>query len=130
VNNDPETISQPFEPSWTHLFALMVLVCGIGAWRLPAILDQPHSSVLIAGSRIDPNSAPWYELASLPQLGRVLAKRIVTYRESMQPGSSELDGISLPANRRVFDSPVALLHIHGIGPQTVAKIAPYLRFDH
>ncbi len=61
---------------------------------------------------VDINSADWPELAQLPGIGPVLAKRIVQQR---QLGGPYLDYDDL--SRRVS----------GIGPKTLAQIRPYLR---
>ena len=69
-------------------------------------------------SKVDPNAANWAELASLPGLGEVLAKRIVEYRQS-QTGEP---------NKAVFRRPEDLEAVRGIGPKTVAKLAKHLKF--
>ncbi len=71
------------------------------------------------GARINPNEATWSDLALLPRIGEITAKRIIAYREEHKTGDS----------RQVFKNPSDLELVKGIGPITVAKIAPYLRFD-
>jgi DNA uptake protein ComE-like DNA-binding protein len=69
--------------------------------------------------RIDPNTADWAALATLPALGPGLAKRIVEYREQFtatHPG------------QLAFTSPQDLQNVRGIGPAIVTTIAPYLAF--
>jgi len=76
--------------------------------------------------RIDPNVATWAELVILPRIGEVTAKRIVAYREAHQAsGAAAPDGQGPPI---VFFCPEDLEAVHGIGPKTVARIAPHLIF--
>jgi competence protein ComEA len=65
---------------------------------------------------LDPNQAAWYELARLPDIGEVLAKRIVAHRNEL--------GIDRP-----FNTADDLQAVRGIGPKTAEKLRPYLRFD-
>ncbi len=68
---------------------------------------------------VNPNVAPWWELTALPDIGPALARRIVDYRESRSTGEST----------QPFRSPGDLDAVSGIGPKTVRRIAPFLRFD-
>ena len=70
---------------------------------------------------VDPNVAPWWELAVLPEIGETTARDIVAYREETRQ--------NLPSGEQVFRSAADLDRVKGIGPKTVEKIAPYLRFD-
>lgn len=71
---------------------------------------------------LNPNDAPWWELAALPRLGEQTARRIVEYRAQ---------------RRRILDDPTAsvfrraedLQAVHGIGPATVAAIRPFLTLN-
>ncbi len=69
-------------------------------------------------SRVDPNTATWTELASLPGIGEVLAKRIVEYRQ----------GKAGRPDKVVFRQPADLEAVRGVGPKTVAKLAKHLKF--
>jgi competence protein ComEA len=80
--------------------------------------SAPAAGPLEIESKIDPNTANWAELASLPGIGEVLAKRIVEYRQA-QPGK---------ASKAVFRRPEDLEAVRGIGPKTVAKLAKHLKF--
>ncbi len=60
--------------------------------------------------RVDINEAPWPELAQLPDVGEMLAKRIVAYRTAHGPFRSHAD----------------LDRVNGIGPRTLETICPYL----
>lgn len=105
----------------------LVLQSGIG-------VESGRSSEMTAGDladevgqQIDPNVATWAELALLPRIGEVTAKRIVAHREAHQAsGTAAPDGSGPPI---VFSCPEDLEAVHGIGPKTVARIAPYLVFS-
>jgi DNA uptake protein ComE-like DNA-binding protein len=61
---------------------------------------------------LDPNTAPLDSLQLLPGVGPVLAARIAAAREG----------------GAVFRQPSDLLAIKGIGPASLARLAPFLRF--
>jgi competence protein ComEA len=71
-------------------------------------------------TRINPNTAPWWELTALPRIGEVTARAIVAHRKAAATAPS-----ATPAFTRAED----LAAVRGIGPKTVARIAPHLRFD-
>lgn len=68
---------------------------------------------------IDPNTATWVELAQLPGLGETAGRAIVAYREDRLRAGS----------RPVFRDASDLEPVPGIGPSTIARIGPHLRFD-
>src|SRR5690606_37348132 len=59
---------------------------------------------------VDVNTAEWAELAQLPGIGEVLARRIVATRETRGPCQTTDD----------------LMEVEGVGPRKLARIAPYL----
>lgn len=65
--------------------------------------------------RLDANTALRADLMLLPGIGPALADRIIEYRNSLPP----------PA----FRGPEDLDRVHRIGPATIEKLAPHLRFD-
>lgn len=69
---------------------------------------------------VDPDTADWFELAQLPGIGEVLAKRIVAFRETGQT-KCEKSG-------RVFTCAAGLTQVRGVGERTVHRISPFLRF--
>lgn len=71
--------------------------------------SSPRSYAFI----VEVNSADWPELTCLPGIGEILAKRIVMTRQEMGSFSRSED----------------LRTVKGIGPKTVRKIAPFLRFN-
>ncbi|MEN1679033.1 MAG: helix-hairpin-helix domain-containing protein [Planctomycetota bacterium] len=60
---------------------------------------------------VDINSADWPELVQLPEIGEVLARRIVEHRAARGP----------------FDTPEDLLEVPGIGEKTLDRVRGYLR---
>jgi competence protein ComEA len=72
---------------------------------------ERRGTPLGAGERLDPNKASEVELDRLPGVGPALARRIIEYREGVRP----------------FRSPDDLLEVSGIGPATLARIAPLIR---
>ena len=71
-------------------------------------------------SRLDPNSADWQSLATIPSLGEKRARQIVAYRDQL---AAQNGGAA------VFRRPSDLLRIRGIGRATVENLKPYLKFD-
>src|SRR5262245_6638054 len=114
---------------WTHgqrkglLIVIAALIAG-GAvlYALnPLYIPDPPAGATNSdlADRIDPNTADADTLAVLPTLGRKRAAEIVAFRTREQikhPGTV------------VFKVPKDLEQVHGIGPATVATMAPYLIF--
>lgn len=100
------------------LWVITGLTLSPRLWRHRAV-QHPQS---ISGT-INPNTASWWELSLLPEIGETTARLIVQFRQDS----------SLEDDREVGDPAFGdasdLDQIRGIGPKTVAKIAPYLRFE-
>ena len=78
---------------------------------LPVFLgdsDQQYTGVFV----LDPNTAPADSLELLPGIGRVLADRIVEYRQH---------------NR--FEREVDLTEVNGIGAKKFERLRPYLQIN-
>ncbi|MBX3396113.1 MAG: helix-hairpin-helix domain-containing protein [Phycisphaerae bacterium] len=109
--------------------AVALCLAAIGGIRGTPIGDRSDSSVeprLADGVRrgINPNTASWSEIALLPGLGASVGKRVVEYRELR---CSEAGGGTRAGH--IFNGPVDLLAIRGIGSQTLARIGPFLTFE-
>ena len=119
------------------LLGTLVALAWAGHWNsvpinTAAVLSQPPADPQAQGGstspasapeiefKVDPNSAGWAELAGLPGIGEVLAKRIVEYRQQQTATGG---GRSI-----VFRRPEDLEGVRGIGPKTVEKLAKHLRF--
>ena len=59
---------------------------------------------------LDPNTAPADSLELLPGIGKVLADRIVAYRQ-----------------HRKFETEIDITDVNGIGPKLYERIKPYLK---
>lgn len=63
--------------------------------------------------KVNMNTASAIELASLPGVGPIMAKRIINFRQASGP----------------FNSINALLGVKGIGPKTLKKMTPQIRIQ-
>ena len=68
--------------------------------------DQQFTGVFV----LDPNTAPADSLELLPGIGRVLADRIVAFRQHQR-----------------FEQEIDITEVKGIGPKLYEKIKPYLK---
>lgn len=95
---------------------------------LPVIASSSQEPALsdLVEQRIDPNQADWMELTRLPRIGEMLAKRIVAYRDAQQKMAP--DGSGRLVAQPVFRAPADLEAVPGIGPKTVERMAPLLKF--
>jgi hypothetical protein len=76
-------------------------------WRTRSLTDDKQNVTYL----LDINAAPRDELLVLPGIGPTLAQRIIDRRR--QRGFTDLRDLET---------------VHGIGPKTVARLTPYLRF--
>jgi competence protein ComEA len=74
------------------------------------LIEIDRAAPLTARFLVDINKAQWPELAELPQIGEMLARRIVESRASAGPFGDHDD----------------LLRVNGIGPRTLERLRPYL----
>jgi competence protein ComEA len=76
---------------------------------LPVFLgdgEQTYSGIF----ELDPNTAPADSLELIPGIGRVLADRIVAYRQHHR-----------------FENEIDITEVKGIGPKLYERIKPYLK---
>ena len=104
------------------LSALALVVITAQAMHL-AVNKSGRTAQETVCSTIDPNQAPWYEFTVLPRIGESLGRRITEFRTE---ASRRTDDV---AQSLVFHGAVDLDDVRGIGPKTVLRIAPHLRFD-
>ncbi len=104
---------------------LALVLAGGMIWALSSTGLQTPAPDVGPGARaaelrcgVNPNTAPWWELVALPGVGVVTAHNIVDYRNGCDAG--------IPAGEAVFRCPADLDAVPGIGPTTIARIAPYL----
>jgi competence protein ComEA len=74
------------------------------------LVDIDRAEPLVARYLVDINRAEWPELAQLPRVGPILARRIVDSRLARGPFADHDD----------------LLRVDGIGPRTLDQMKPYL----
>lgn len=96
------------------VLAAALVLLGWHWWRSEQLkqrrIDVDRTPVVVAKFQIDINAADWPEFALLPNVGEVLAKRIVEDREQRGPFRDWND----------------LRRVRGIGPKTFENIKPYL----
>ena len=91
----------------------LIVLCACwtfqGGWR-GGLTEVDGAQPRAYSFKVDVNRAAWHELAQLPDIGEVTARKIVASRKSEGP----------------FADPDDLRRVHGIGPKTVERIRPYL----
>lgn len=100
--------------------SLLILLWLIVAGPLIRATLSPNPSLPVPLQHtIDPNVAPWWELAALPEIGEGMAREIVAFREA-----ACADGA-----KQAFESASDLDQVRGIGPKTLIRLAPHFRFE-
>ncbi len=94
----------------TGSLAIVVWSAWSRGYRQGGLIDIDQSPRWEIGLLVDVNSADWPELSLLPNIGEVLARRIVESRQQEGP----------------FASHEQLRRVPGIGPRTLEAIRPYL----
>ena len=95
---------------------VLLALVGMGAYWIVQgglrgeLVEIDRAGPLVAQFQLDVNAAEWPELAQLPQVGEVLARRIV---DSRRTGGAFVDHNDL-------------MRVSGIGPLTLEKMKPYL----
>jgi competence protein ComEA len=108
--------------------APLLVLLPLALWCAASANDRPNvpashdlgARANALHSTIDANTAPWHELTALPQIGETTARAIVDYRDSQSAASG---------GERVFKRARDLQRVRGVGPKTVARVQPHLRFD-
>ncbi len=116
-------LSQVHHQHVGSLLGLLLLIAFLGTTTTVTAPVAPLTGSFdeSIGLKIDPNSAPWWELTIIPGVGEVTARRIVAFRHE-NDDDGDGDG-NVP-----FRRPADLQAVHGIGPKTSARLAPYLTF--
>lgn len=123
MTHSPDSIpSRLVSANTARLLVLAWLVVGLSAVHVVWNMREAGSGGTSL-STIDPNQAPWWELSALPQIGPALARRIVNHRETVRAKTGAT------VNDAVYDAVCDLDAVEGIGPKTIARLAPHLRFD-
>lgn len=111
----PQPFLRPKEQSTIAAAMAVLLAVGLVWWvvaggmsgRLVNVERQPTLEYQFL---VDVNTATWPELAQLPEVGEILARRIVEVRETRGPFRTQKD----------------LLEVGGIGRLKLARMAPHL----
>ncbi len=116
-----------------HFPTILVLLWLVTLANIAALVPRLglRDALPPAVATIDPNVAPWYELTVLPRIGEGMAEEIVRYRENtahVEPVSNRLKTGSTPTPP-AFTCPADLTRVRGIGPKTVRRMGPFLRFE-
>jgi len=91
------------------LLGILLWWTSSGGWS-GRLVDIDRAAPRGVRFQVDVNTASWPELVQIPGIGRVLAERIVKWREEHGP----------------FRTTEQLLQVQGIGPRTLERIRPYL----
>lgn len=110
------------------LCLLLGLVLAFGFYRYATTVPHLTAEARATGAtttplKVNPNTAPWWELTVLPGVGEVTAKKIVDYRDTRRRE------LALPDHAPVFRSAADLKQVKGIGPKKSAGMEPYLVFE-
>ena len=108
-----------------HLLTIFVLLWLVTLGNVAALVPQLglRDALPRAVATIEPNLAPWYELTVLPRIGEGLAEKIIRYRATEVRAGPNGD------TRPAFTCPADMTRIKGIGPKTIRRMGPFLRFD-
>lgn len=104
----------------------MALLVPIVVWSAIDIAVAPDASFTPppALRGVNPNTAPWWELAALPRIGHAKAVAVTRYRKQER---KRRDAPSENAPPPIFNSADDLEAVRGIGPRTVQRLADHLR---
>lgn len=111
----PTETRRAFDAVSTSLVVLG-LILAITAIRYAAT-TAPADPAPPSLASINPNTASWWELMVLPDFGEATAHKIVDYR------------LAHADPMPVFNRPADLEPIPGIGPKTIQRVSPFLRFS-
>ena len=111
----PTETRRAFDAVSTSLvvFGFILAVASLRTLAVSKPIGPPPAAL----ASINPNTAPWWELMVLPDIGETTARKIVEYREAHAD--------QLP----VFNCSADLEPVPGIGPKSIQRISPHLRFS-
>lgn len=115
VNTMPKLFFNLRDQSTIATLVAVALATGAVAWVAMGglsgrLIEIDRAAPVPYEFLVDVNQAEWPELAQLPEIGEVLARRIVETREAQGPFRTQDD----------------LLEVNGIGRVTLTRIAPHL----
>jgi hypothetical protein len=118
---------QIWNKSQRAVLALFILIaCAVlayRAWHQTHLIPDPEPPTAARASelitKLNPNTAPWEQLAILPNLSEERAKKIIAYRTRYEHDHP---------NQPTFTKPEDLLRIPGIGVAMLETLEPYFVF--
>lgn len=116
-SQQPDIMSPRHQWAAGLITTLCIGTLVLSNWRDRARIHRPVNIERVSDAKaigfcVDPNSAGWPELTTLPEISGTMARRIVEHRD-------QIGGFSKPED---------VMQVRGIGPRTYARIQPYLRF--
>ena len=114
-SNGPRLLLRRMDQAAVASLVTLALVGMVAYWFVKGghrgeLIQIDRAEPLTARYLVDINKADWPELAELPELGEILARRIIESRGEAGPFGDHED----------------LLRVRGIGPRTLEKMKPYL----
>ncbi|WP_425399383.1 helix-hairpin-helix domain-containing protein [Aeoliella sp.] len=111
----PRPLLKPTEQSTIATVVAVLLAVALVAWlvaggRSGRLIEVDEAEPVPYEFLVDLNSAEWPELAQLPEIGEILARRIVETREKNGPFRTRED----------------LLEVSGIGRVKLSRMSPHL----
>jgi len=115
--SDADGAPAPSDPH-ANVTVMLVMISALLAWAFGAssLRRSDPSPPPPIRSTVNPNTAPWWELAAVPRVGPALAQMIVAHREQSD-------------RRPAFREGADLDQVSGIGPATIRVIAPCMDFE-
>ncbi|MCO6046279.1 helix-hairpin-helix domain-containing protein [Aeoliella sp. ICT_H6.2] len=111
----PQPLLKPTEQGTVATAIAVLLAVALVAWmvaggRSGRLIEIDEAEPVPYAFMVDVNSATWPELAQLPEIGEILARRIVETREQRGPYRTRED----------------LMEVSGIGRVKLSRMAPHL----
>jgi len=97
-----------------RVLATVVITAALGLGVSSAALPRTGASIVPAPDlKVDINTVPPHVLGTLPHVGQTLVRQLIAARDARP-----IDSLDDAGSR-----------VRGLGPATLAQIAPYLRFE-
>ena len=104
------------------MYSYLLAACAgvVCATAFTFALPTPDAKIIVPESVININTDPAPSIERLPRVGAKLAGEIVKYRAARCEATGE---------KEVFKNMADLDNIKGIGPKTIERLRPYIRFE-
>jgi len=104
----------------TRAYATAAILAAVGVFCLYFSCPHAHQYGVNLEKQININSALQASIERLPRVGEKLSSQIIEYRQNSRTQSGQAI---------VFKSLDDLDNIKGIGPKTLERIGPYVKFE-